>query len=886
MQTALRLFSVFWVAATAAAQSSGSDFAKAERLFRLDNYAKARPYWVRAERHCIAQGDSVCATWARVSRLRGDSESILSYPAVSQEMARLLSTPLVQKHPQLRLRCLIVKGAADLSSKDPEASGRVWAEALDLAESLKDQFWIGRCSGELAVTAFLKGETAEAVRLNTRAFGIAQQIGDLQGEIRQKSLDGVGLLEQNRFDDAMIRFDDALKLASSDPDARFPLMAYMGKSQALAAEGHDKQSGELLRRALAYVDAANIQVYKADLLLALADAAVKQNRTAEAEAFLARAALSAKEAGMPRPYADAELRMTELYMKRDNFRLAEAAIRQCILASRQLIDMYFMPQHLALAGEIETRLDKTREAEADYDEAEAQIESMLMNVPSAAVKASLIATMDDVFRGHFELAMKEGRIPAAFEILENVRGRIVADNLRARPQAAPQDNSPAVNALNQIQRELLQTTNVNARAKLVDRLEHIEEDIDLTSLSRNRARFSIHGKPVDIGSLQHWLHPDEAVIEYVMDDPASQCLVITNASVSHYPLPGRTRVKKEIDEYLKATSAMRPDKSAEALYRDLFTPIHEISSKTQLIIVPDGELGFIPFEALIDENGQYAIETHSISYVPSATILYLLRSLQRPEAPLPLLAVGNANEASAKDRSFGRAAHSLFDVDAPPQFRAIPAVDTEVHEIGGIVGRGAEVLSESVDDRKVGRVIYSQGPASEASFREHRPEDYRVIHIAAHGFADPKFPERSGLFLGFDPARREDGLLQVREIRDLRLNADLVTLSACDTGAGKLEGENGVASIVQAFLFAGARSVVASLWTADDVFTEEVMARFYRNVAAGQSVGEALRAAKLAMLHQFGSKAAPLLWADLFVSGDPAVSVSFKNANTQYSRIN
>jgi CHAT domain-containing protein len=267
-------------------------------------------------------------------------------------------------------------------------------------------------------------------------------------------------------------------------------------------------------------------------------------------------------------------------------------------------------------------------------------------------------------------------------------------------------------------------------------------------------------------------------------------------------------------------------------------------------------------------------------------VLYLLRSLERPHARLPLLALGNSNEGSPRRPSFGRAAHGVFDVDAPMQLPAIPAVDTEVHQIGEIVGTGAEVLAGNGDDHMAAGANYGQGPASEASFKDHRPEDYRVIHIAAHGFADPKFPERSGLFLGFDKAGREDGLLQAREIRDLRLKAELVTLSACDTGAGKLEGQNGVASIVQAFLFAGARSVVASLWTADDVFTAELMARFYRNLAAGQTVGDALRAAKLAMLRQFGERAMPLLWAGLFVSGDPVVSISFKNANTQYSRIN
>ncbi|MGH9773242.1 MAG: CHAT domain-containing protein, partial [Candidatus Acidiferrales bacterium] len=579
---------------------------------------------------------------------------------------------------------------------------------------------------------------------------------------------------------------------------------------------------------MAYVDAANMQVYKADLLLALAGRAMKQKRTTDAEALLARAATSAKRAGMPRPYADAELRMTELYMKRGELPQAEKAIKECIVASRKLADMYFLPQHLALAGEIETRLDQTRQAETDYDEAEGEIEGMLLNVPSAAVKASLIATMDSVFRGHFELAMKEHQIPTAFRILENVRGRIVADNLRARPQVPiSADHNPTIKSLNRIQGRLLRTTNVAARARLVGKLEHIEEENDLTSLSRNRARFSIHGRPVDIASLQHWLHSDEAVIEYVMDEPASQCLVITSTSVARYALPSRAQVEKEIGEYLKTTRAMRNDKSAAALYRDLFSPIRELATKKQLIIVPDGKLGYIPFEALVDENGRYAIETHSISYVPSATVLYLLRSLKRPRAPMPLLAVGNSNERSPKGNSYGRAARGLFDINTPVQFHAIPAVDTEIHEIAAIAGAGAEVLT--------GRA------ASEAAFKEHRLKDYRVIHIAAHGFADLKFPERSGIFLGFDRARREDGLLQVREIRNLRLNADLVTLSACDTGAGKLEGQNGVASIVQAFLFAGARSVVASLWTADDVFTAELMARFYQNLADGQSVGEALR---------------------------------------------
>jgi CHAT domain-containing protein len=142
------------------------------------------------------------------------------------------------------------------------------------------------------------------------------------------------------------------------------------------------------------------------------------------------------------------------------------------------------------------------------------------------------------------------------------------------------------------------------------------------------------------------------------------------------------------------------------------------------------------------------------------------------------------------------------------------------------------------------------------------------------------------LFLGFDHVKHDDGLLQIREIRDLRLRADLVTLSACDAGAGKLEGQNGIASIVQAFLFAGARSVVASMWTADDTFTAALMARFYRDLAAGMPVGKALRTAKLEMIDRFGAKAVPLLWAGFFATGDPATHILVSKRNDKYQTAN
>jgi CHAT domain-containing protein len=124
------------------------------------------------------------------------------------------------------------------------------------------------------------------------------------------------------------------------------------------------------------------------------------------------------------------------------------------------------------------------------------------------------------------------------------------------------------------------------------------------------------------------------------------------------------------------------------------------------------------------------------------------------------------------------------------------------------------------------------------------------------------------LLLGVDPASHDDGLLQVREIIRLRFNTDLVTLSACNTGVGKIEGEEGVTNLVEAFLVSGAKSVVASLWSADDTYTLDLMERFYTHLAEGQDKAAALRQAKLDLLAKFGKQVPPYYWGAFVLVGD------------------
>lgn len=168
--------------------------------------------------------------------------------------------------------------------------------------------------------------------------------------------------------------------------------------------------------------------------------------------------------------------------------------------------------------------------------------------------------------------------------------------------------------------------------------------------------------------------------------------------------------------------------------------------------------------------------------------------------------------------------------------------------------------------------------ATDAAFKAEPLDRFKIIHTAAHGIASPIFPDRAALILTEDPAQHDDGLLQARDIQRLHLNAALVTLSACDTGAGRLEGEEGIESIERAFLFAGAHSVLASLWTASDIYTTDLMESFYRNLAAGQDEAEALRNAKLSLLTEYRRQATPFYWAGFTLVGDTQLRVAFSGS--------
>jgi CHAT domain-containing protein len=491
----------------------------------------------------------------------------------------------------------------------------------------------------------------------------------------------------------------------------------------------------------------------------------------------------------------------------------------------------------------------------------------------------LIATLSESYVGHFELAATKFSDPyRAYEIIEQARGRSLADTLRGESETLSSSDEISLEAqkeINRIQLALLHNTSRDERESLLDQLFRMEQRLSpVRRTSYPLGSASDRQKPVPLHTLQASLRPDEMLLEYVLGETQSYCLQITRAGAAVVVLPAsRRRIEDLVDEYLATVRSKQPEiVVAKELFSLLLQPVIGDESRTRatrLIIVPDGKLHLVPFDALVDENGKYVLESHIVTYAPSATVLHLLRqSHSTDKLAMSFLGVGDViyprravvtANASGKTITKQNTPADFFDLEGVA-FPELPGSRQEVVSVAGLMTGEKRVL--------LGK------DATEAEFKALQLANFRLIHLAVHGLGNSEFPDRAALVLGSSPNAGQDGLLQVREIRDLPLRADLVTLSACDTGNGKLLGEEGIASLERAFLLAGAKSVIASLWTADDTYTIALMNRLYEHLTAGLDKGTALRQAKLDLLQQFGEQALPLYWAGFTLAGDGSSAVS------------
>ena len=365
--------------------------------------------------------------------------------------------------------------------------------------------------------------------------------------------------------------------------------------------------------------------------------------------------------------------------------------------------------------------------------------------------------------------------------------------------------------------------------------------------------------------LQRALGGDEAFLEYVLTDPVSYCLAITRDHIEVLHLAGRSQIGKQVEAVLTALRKGGTDAGAEAaLYATVVGPMASVvSSKTRLTIVPDGPLYQLPLEMLGPRPDQRLLASHVVTYAPSGTVFTLLSEKKGSRPSLPLLAVATGTDSLAEARA------RMAD-----QQQRLGNINREIFDAGSIsaqtsAGRQRRGSDGSRNTGLGNSVMLLAEAATESALKKQPLGQFRVLHFAVHGLVSTNFPDRSALLLNADPASNEDGFWQAREIARTQLNAELVTLSACDVGSGLVVGEERISNLVRPFLIAGARTVVANLWESNDDFSRGLMREFYTRLAAGMDKGRALQQAKLEMIRKYGQDASsPRLWAGFIMVGE------------------
>ena len=384
---------------------------------------------------------------------------------------------------------------------------------------------------------------------------------------------------------------------------------------------------------------------------------------------------------------------------------------------------------------------------------------------------------------------------------------------------------------------------------------------------------------------QRILDERTALVEFFVGRDRLFVFVVTKRGLTSSSVAKDASFEKAADELhggLAEHDFARYVRSARRLYETLLAPVEGDTAGKDLIVVPDGPLSTIPFEALLTRDVgaasgwgaagslPYLIRDRSVRYAYSATML--LSGLRREKAPrerdyvafapvfpegLPASGGGGApppSNPAARPTSSGMGARGY-----------LPASRGEVTDVLGLFRERYGLFDRWFSSRSR---VYLEGEATEEKLKHAGLERYRYVHLATHGVIDEKHPRRSGLLLMEHKGSAEDGTLRLAEIYNLSLNADLVVLSACETGLGQLVRGEGVIGLTRGFLYAGASSVLVSLWRAADATTATLMVDFYRELLTGKRASRALREAKLGAIHRDPESAKPYSWSAFVLVGE------------------
>lgn len=735
------------------------------------------------------------------------------------------------------------------------------AQALPMTRKLGDQRGEAFALNNMGVVHWAMGDLVPALDYFRQALVIRRALGNRLGEAGSLSNMGMVYLEQGDPVRALATHERALAIARPTGDLRTEGLILQEIGRTRHIQGDQAAAAAVLEKSIALCETVG-------------------------DNFCVRASLEY---------------LARVESARARYAPARDHIARALAMARSQFDTPAEAQALVVSASLEERAGALDTARDRVEAALAVIEALRTKVLSPDLRASYLASTRVAYELHIDLLMRQhaaapdaNDAALALRASERARARTLLDTLAEVRANIREGVDPAL-----LERERAVRQQLNAAA---DRLTALpvsdrprgERELDAlisrhreleTEIRARSPRYADLTQPVtlDLPAIQRHLGEDDALLEFALGDRRSYAWVVTTRTLTAYQLPGRAVVEAAARRaYDAVQQAHRPgmrlasERVASELAQLLFRGAGTGLSTKRLIIVADGALQFVPFAALPSPwsaSGAPLVRDHEIVMLPSASALEGMRAAnperRAPERSLVILA----------DPVFSVADPRVPGAGAARSHNVGPRPNRDLVRSASDTGAGTfHRLRFTADEaRRIAAIAPSAGTVVALGFDASREralardlQQYRFVHFATHALVNTRRPELSGIVLSLvsPEGAGQEGFLRLPDIYNLRLGADLVVLSACQTALGRDVRGEGLIGLTRGFMYAGARAVVSSLWDVRDEQTSELMTRFYRGMLRdGLRPAAALRAAQRSMLDD-PAWAAPVHWAGFVLQGE------------------
>lgn len=749
------------------------------------------------------------------------------------------------------------------------------------------------------------GDIERSLSYQNQALSLWKELKDLAGQAQM--LSEIGLTYYAKLDDsiqALSYYEQAVTLWQqlNQPVEEAKILNLMG---SIYSESENyQQAQQYLTRSLQLLQGQKLPRYEADTLLKMAKVYSLLGDNNQALASVNRGmaiaeSLPETEFGFK---AISFSRAGNIYYLLNNYEAALKYHNQALQIWQTTKDYSNEAFEWAILAEIERDRGNLNQSLDNIENAIEIVENLRRNIINPDLRQSYFSTVQDYYELKIDLLMQlhqqqpnQGYDALALQTSENSRARVLTEllteaNLNIREGVDPNLLAEEKRLNQQLSAKEKQRQDLVSASYNQSDLDKIKAEIDgilkqlselETKIRQNSPTYANLKYPqaLSLAEIQELLDEDTLLLEYALGKERSYLFLVGKNSFQVHQIPADAQIDSAIEAYLELLkSPSQTDLNAGKKLSDmLLSPIADQLDKQRLIIVGNGKLQLLPFAALPIYNSGGAttgelplLINHEIISLPSFTSIAVQREewQKRPPAPktLAVLAdpVFDANDSRIDPSIKGKIASNnqqLADI--------IPVDNRGCSSIRRLLYSGEEannILAQVTDGKTFSALGFD---ATRAQAISPNLQDYNIVHLATHGCIEDNLLLSSLAFSRYDESgNSQDSFLRLQDIFNLRLNAELVVLSACETGTGDNVTGEGIVGLTRGFMYAGARRVVVSLWAVNDAATANLMDNFYQKMLQENlSPAAALRAAQLEMWQE-GNWRSPYYWAAFTIQGD------------------